>query len=105
MIFTAWTNGTKGFGLKISEKDRNIYFSRDVTSIKIQLPNNNSITTVTCNTNKKSFWNSTCRELINSEIEKWLKENNFFPWEKGNPPKFEVKQISLDTYKILKKVE
>lgn len=100
MTFTAWTNGDKGFGFKISIEDRDKYFSKDNQFVKIQLPVSSSYKTICCNTNKVSFWNKTCKELISSEIGEWFKENEYFPWEKGNPPKFEVEKINTNTYKI-----
>lgn len=104
MTFTAWTNGDKGFGFKISAEERNKYFSKDISSVDIQLPQNESFIIATCNTNKASFWNKTCKELINSKIGTWLKENNYYPWPDGNPPKFEVEKLNPNTYKVLRRV-
>lgn len=104
MTFTAWTNGDKGFGFKISAEERDKYFSKEIHSVDILLPQNDSFINVTCNTNKASFWNKTCKELINSKIGAWLKENNYHPWPDENPPKFEVEKINPNTYKVLRRV-
>ena len=101
MIFTAWTNGYKGFGFKIAKSDRDTYFSKQISTVYIELSTNN---VVTCNTNKASFWNDTCKELINSDIGIWLKTNNYYPWPNGNPPKFEVQKVNQNTYQIIKKI-
>ena len=105
MTFTAWTNGDKGFGFKISAEERDRYFSKDIPSVDIQLPQNGSFINVTCNTDKPSFWNKTCKELINSTIGTWLKENNYHPWPDGNPPKFEAEKVNPNTFKILRRVK
>lgn len=104
MTFTAWTNGDKGFGFKISVEDRDKYFSKEIHSVDLQLPQNGTYQIVTCNTNKPTFWNKTCKELISSKIGTWLKDNNYFPWPDGNPPKFEVEKVNPNTYKILNRV-
>ena len=104
MIFTAWTNGNKGFGFKISIIDRDVYFSKNISPVYIRLPQNEEFLTVECNTDKDSFWNKTCKELINSDIGIWLKTNNYYPWPNGNPPKFEVQKVNQNTYQIIKKI-
>ena len=105
MTFTAWTNGDKGFGFKISAEERDISFSKEIHFADILLPQNGSFVTVTCNTNKSSFWNKTCKELISSKIGTWLKENNYYPWPDGNPPKFEAEKVNPNTFKILSRVK
>lgn len=101
MTFTAWTNGDKGFGLKVSAEERDKYFSKDIHTVIIQLPKNGTLINISCNTNKSSFWNKTCKELISSKIGTWLKEQKYYPWPDGKPPKFEAEKINKNTYKIL----
>ncbi len=105
MTFTAWNNGDKGFGFKISAEERDKYFSKDIHTVIIQLPQKGSLLNVECNTNKASFWNETCKELISSKIGNWLKENKFYPWTDGIPPKFEAEKINENTYIVLSRVK
>lgn len=101
MIWTAWTNGQSGFGLKVPKNDIDCYFDKSWTEIILELPYKNFIS---CNINKKSFWNKTCRELISKKIKEWFIEKNIIGWtEKGNPPpKFEIKQMIDNHFKIIK---
>ena len=105
MIFTSWSNGKSEFGFKISAKDRDNYFSKNNNTVIIQLPSKGGLLNVECNTNKDSFWNETCKELISSKIGDWLKENKFYPWPDGIPPKFEAEKINENTYIVLSKLK
>ena len=87
MKITAWTNGKGSYGFKISKADRDAYFEREWGTVKIYFPDGKI---ADANVDKDSFWNG-CRELISSDIKRWLCENNhLLSWEKGNPPKFEM---------------
>ena len=92
MKVTAWNNGQHhcsgaGYGIKISISDRNAYFKKSWQTVLVTLPNGEEIEV---NTNKKSFWDKTCRELIHKEIGKWLRDSGNAPWRRGCPPRFEL---------------
>jgi len=92
MRVAAWKNGKYNnprvsYGLKVSVADRNNHFQRIWRSVNISLPNG---TEIEVNTDKESFWNDTCRELISKGIGVWFLENGHAPWPSGNPPKFEL---------------
>lgn len=92
MIVTAWNNGKHhesgaGYGLKISQKERDQYFKREWSSVFLMLPSSNTV--IEININKGSFWDN-CRELIHKEIGLWLRTNGFAPWPDRKPPKFEL---------------
>ena len=92
MKVTAWNNGSHhrtgaGYGLKIEASDRDRYFRKVWESVYVQLPNGLQIE---INTSKASFWNDTCRELINKEIGRWLIESGNAPWSFGRPPIFKL---------------
>ena len=92
MIATAWNNGehkksVAGYGLKIAASDRDKYFDKSWKTVIIHLPNGEE---VEVNTDKASFWNQSCRELIDKKIGQWLIETGNAPWLKGRPPKFEL---------------
>lgn len=104
MIWTAWTSGNSGFGMKISISDRDKYFKRKWGVVKLELPQGNNFIHCTPNIDKDSFWNDTCRELIAKEIGGWLKDNGYYPWKKGKPSKFEAEHIKDNMFRIIRKV-
>lgn len=92
MRVTAWNNGKHypsgaGYGVKIAKSDRDKYFSKAEKSVIVELPNG---VKVEVNTDKHSFWDETCRELIKKEIGKWLRDSGKAPWPHGSPPKLEL---------------
>lgn len=104
---TAWAGGLRsketgaGFGLKISEEDRDKFFSKSWEQAEIHLEGEND--PVIVNISKKSFWNDTCREIISKRIGLWFFRNGFAPWDKGKPPKIEIKSLGDGRFKVLNK--
>lgn len=93
MEVTAWNNGKHyssgaGYGLKLAREDRDRFFQKSWKSVYIALPG--SVEKAEINTNKESFWNTTCRELISHEIGKWLISKGYAHWPRGRPPKFRL---------------
>jgi hypothetical protein len=87
---TAWNNGKHhqsgaGYGLKISVADRDRYFQRQWRTVQLRIGAKRPITV---NTDKASFWNGSCRELISVELGRWMLTNRFAPWPSGQPPRF-----------------
>lgn len=102
---TAWKGGTNrkggaGYGLKIAATDRDQFFERSWRKVDLVLPNGK---TVTANIAKSSFWNDTCRELINKEIGFWLINEGLAPWPKGFPPKVVLRSIREATFQVSRK--
>ena len=94
MQWTAWNNSCwhasgAGYGLKVPAKDRDKYIERSWKEIELQLPG--KAESIRMNIAKTSFWSNECRELISSEIGRWLIENDLAPWAKGSPPKLNVR--------------
>ena len=52
------------------------------------------------NTDKQSFWNDICRELISKDIGLWLISNGRAPWVKGHPPKLQLEPAGKRTFKV-----
>ena len=103
MIVTAWNSGKHfesgaGYGLKLSIDDRNEYFTKDWTTVVVELPN--SDVPIEISIAKPSFWNNTCRELISQEIGIWLRSEGLAPWTKGKPPKFELIHTGGNSFKV-----
>lgn len=101
MIFTAWSNGSNGFGFKVSEKVRDLYFDKTLDYAILKLPVENGFRSITVNIDKKSFWEGDCRELISVEIKNWLKENDLLNWEYRNPPKLNATKIGNNRFRIV----
>jgi hypothetical protein len=106
MIVTAWNNSSHhpsgaGYGLKVSVSDRDRYFKREWKYITLELEGWDSATKI--NVDKASFWNETCRELINAEIGRWLIQTGLAPWSKGNPPKLIMEHIKENQF-LLKRI-
>lgn len=92
MIVKAWNNGKHqasgaGYGVKLSVQDRDSFFDRKWKKVIITLPDG---VKVEANVKKDSFWNETCRELINKKLGVWFIENNLAPWASGYPPEFKL---------------
>lgn len=93
MEVVAWNNGRHhcsgaGYGIKVSRADRDTHFRKSWKSVVIILPSKEKIEV---NTNKKSFWDDTCRELIHNGIGRWMRDCGIAPWPLGHPPKFELR--------------
>lgn len=106
MIWTAWNNGEHhvtggGYGFKIDSDDRDRFFDRGQGSVIVILPSQPEDVEVVVNTKKSSFWNETCRELINKKIGQWFIKNNHAPWPVGNPPKFNVQLESGNRFRLI----
>jgi hypothetical protein len=105
MIVTAWNNGTPspsgaGYGVKLAADDRDRYFQRDWETIELELEGYAHVVKV--NVAKPSFWNSKCRELIHSEIGRWLIEHGLNSWGWGNPPKLSLKFIGGNRFRLMR---
>lgn len=101
IIVSGWSNGSPnnetgaGYGIRISKEDRDEYFNRDWEFVEIEL--DDDIVKVRLS---NSFWKG-CTELRSSKIGKWMLEKGFAPWPKGNPPKFELVQVSGKRFKLV----
>jgi len=96
VIVVAWNNGAHhpsgaGYGLKVSAEDRDRYFRRTWKFVTVEISASPGQKTIQINTDKPSFWDSTCRELISKEIGIWLKSQNLAPWPKGSPPRLSLR--------------
>ena len=95
----AWNNGGDGFGLKLTEGDRDRFLRREWGNIVLHLPHADE--PIVVNTNKASMWVGTCRELIHKEIGTWLKTSRRYPWKKGQPPRVMMEHIGDREFKVI----
>ena len=105
MIVTAWINGTAfvsgaAYGVRLAAEDRDRYFQRDWETIELELGGYALV--VKIDVAKPSFWNSTCSELIHTEIGRWLIENGLESWQAGQPPKLSLKLIGGTRFRLMK---
>jgi hypothetical protein len=101
--WTAWNNGQhdksgNGYGLKIPIADRDKYFDRTRGSVKVVVSDSGA--EIEVNTNKKSFWSDSCRELISKELGVWLIRRGLAPWPKGSPPQVKVTPLAEGHFRI-----
>ncbi len=106
MRVTAWNNGSPtisgaGYGVKIAATDRDRHFRRDWKAVVLYLEGETQ--PVSINVEKKSFWSTSCRELISAEIGRWLIKNDLAPWPKGYPPELELEPFEKPGQFRLKK--
>jgi hypothetical protein len=105
MIVTAWNNGTPsstgaGYGVKLKAFDRDRHFRREWDTIELELEGFAHVIKV--NVAKASFWNSSCRELIHSEIGRWLIDKGLHSWQLGKPPKLSLRYIGGNRFRLTK---
>jgi hypothetical protein len=100
MRATAWNNGSHhasgaGYGLRISEKDRDSLFDRSWREVVFDLGGEAEATARL----SESFWRS-CSELRSAEIGRWLRRHNLAPWPHGRPPTFTVRHLEGNRFSI-----
>ncbi len=88
---TAWKNDKKSFGLSLTVNARDCHFYREWNTVELHLSGFNNPAIV--NIEKRSFWDGKCRHLISMDIRKWLDISGKIPWEKGHPPKIQMKAL------------
>jgi len=105
MIVTALKNGTPtpggaGYGVRLAADDCDRYFRKEWDTIELELEGYAQVVKV--NLAEPSFWNSTCRELVHSEIGRWLIENKLDCWQLSQPPELSLKFIGGNRFRLMK---
>lgn len=72
-----------GYGVQISQQDRDRYFRRHWGTVLVELEGQEEVVTVSLSC---SFWCS-CPELRKKEIGAWMLDKGLAPWPFGHPPK------------------
>ena len=103
IVATAWNNGNHhrtgaGYGLKLSVVDRDNSFERRWGTVALWLPDADQ--PIQVNIDKDSFWSSTCRELISTDIGRWLLKSLLAPWPPGHPPRFALRPIGEGAFEV-----
>jgi hypothetical protein len=95
---SSWNDGkhdTRGNGYGIRVGKRNRYLFENITEFELSIEGNNSFNVSL----SPGFWRN-CPEFRNSNIGKWMHENNFAPWSKGDNPKFTLTKISGEKFRL-----
>lgn len=103
MKVTAWNNGSSGYGVKVSAKDRDQFFRREWREVQLDLEGETH--PIPCNIDKDSFWGPSCRELISAEIGRWFKKNGLIPWMEGCPPKLNLTPVTGNRFRLQRAME
>ena len=96
---SVWKNGKAGkknlsYGLSIPKKIKETYF-KEICEIILII---NNIETVV---DFRDGFENKCSEIASDEITKFLLENELTCWEKGFPPKIEIRHIESNKFKLL----
>jgi hypothetical protein len=98
---TAWKNGgpfppgNAGYGIKINSVDDRIrHFPRRIVTLIMDDIRGSA------NTDKKSFWDRRCGELICAPIGQWMRSLGLIPWQDDNPPKFGLRPVSPGVFTV-----
>jgi hypothetical protein len=107
MVWSAWSNGHEtasgsGYGFRIAPDQRDRHFRRSWREVELRLPEQGAETKAMLRLSD-SFW-KTCRELRSAAVGRWLMRNGHAPWQKGNPPRFEVLPDGHRRFSLIRQV-
>ncbi len=93
MEVSAWKAAT--YGIRIGRENAEKYFPKIWTDVEVEI---NGV--CHCFALSPKFWTK-CPEIRGKAIREWLKAKGLLSWEKGNPPKFELKHIGGNKFRLL----
>jgi hypothetical protein len=100
MYVTAWSNGQPtssgaGYGVRISETDRDQYFDRRWSEALVDLGDDvRAVVPLSA-----SFWER-CSELRSAAIGRWLLGHQLAPWPPGHPPRFILRHVAENRFEL-----
>jgi hypothetical protein len=100
MYVTAWSNGRPtssgaGYGVRISETDRDQHFDRRWPEVLLDLGDEATVVVPL----SASFWDR-CRELRSTAIGRWLLGHQHAPWPTGKPPRFILRHVAENRFEL-----
>lgn len=101
MKVASWSNGSPnnatgaGYSVRISKHDRAAHFNKAWNHVEVDIPGAGKIVASLSPT----FW-TTCPEIRNKEIGKWLLRCGLAPWPKGLPPSVNLTKIRGNRFKL-----
>jgi len=96
MIVSAWHDGHGQYGLRVLEADVSLYFRPEWPSVSIYLPEEREVAVVPLTA---SFWEGS-PELRSPRIKSFLFRHEVAPWEKKQPPKFELVPLGEGVFRL-----
>jgi hypothetical protein len=95
MIVSAWYGGG-GYGLRILEGDRSLYFRPEWTEVTVHLPGQSQPVTIALT---DSFW-TTAPELRSARLKAFFERHDLLPWPKQRPPHFELEPLGEGAFRL-----
>ena len=102
-IVGGWSSGdTLGFNILEGGLQ---YFPKGLQEVRLWLPGNKEPVIVNLRRRQRTFW-TTCSELANAEITRWLIKNGYKKWgpkwPRGRSPRFRFTKIKKGEFKVSK---
>ena len=98
MTFSAWSHEGEWYGFRVSKSERNAYFSRELKSVILELPQGNGTVRIQVNVSP-SFWKK-CSELRSSKIRNWFNECGYSSPTTIEVPRFHAEFVNQNTIHI-----
>jgi len=96
MIVSAWHDGHGSYGLRIGGENLGLWFRPEWRWVTVFLPDEDGPASIPLT---ESFWN-TSPELRSQRIKLFLTRHNLIPWEKNNPPHFELEPLGGGAFRL-----
>ncbi len=96
MIVSAWHDGHGSYGLRVLEATVSLYFRPEWETVRIYLPDMKEAAVVPLT---PSFWEGS-PELRSSDIKSFFVRNDLVPWEKQQPPNFELVPLGEGVFRL-----
>ncbi len=96
MIVSAWHVGHGSYGLRVLEAKVSLWFRPEWTNVTVQLPDETDPVTVPLT---ESFWRGS-PELRSPRIKSFFARNDLIPWEKQQPPHFELIPLGEGAFRL-----
>lgn len=96
MIVSAWHDGHGSYGLRILEANVSLYFRPEWKTVSVYLPDAADPVVMPLT---DSFWEGS-PELRSSGIKAFFVRNGLAPWEKQQPPNFELVPLGEGVFRL-----
>jgi len=95
MRVSAW-NANATYGFLIGHPNRDKYFDRSWSDVVVEIDGEPVTFPLS-----PSFWRK-CPEIRGRTIKAWLKKEGHLGWPDGRPPKFELRPIGGNRFRLVK---